>query len=249
MPDLTLVEVNKSFGGLRATSNVSMVVETGEVHALIGPNGAGKTTLVNLITGRLRADAGSIRLGNEDIHLLTPQARVRKGVVRTFQVTNLFGRFCAWENIALAVAERRRLALGLTFPRGFTDDVADEAEGIAQQAGLGACADKPASELSYGQQRLLEIAIALALKPKVLLLDEPAAGLPAADHHIISNVISAMAPEVAVLLIEHDMDLVFSLADTVTVLNEGAVLSSGPPALVRQDPQVKAAYLGTLHDD
>lgn len=248
MTALELVNVTKRFGGLVVANNVSLALQEGEVCALIGPNGAGKTTLVNLITGRLRADSGEIRLRGEDILRFPPQQRVRSGLVRTFQITTLFAGFTVWENIALAVAERRGLGLAMFPGRGFPDVVVEEAETISQQVRLNDVGNSITRELAYGQQRVLEIALALALKPTVLLLDEPAAGLPSSEHFLIIDVIRRLPADVAVLLIEHDMDLVFSLSQKITVLVEGAVLVSGAPDEIRRDSGVKSAYLGDLHN-
>jgi len=248
MTVLELSGVTKRFGGLVASNNVTFDLKQGEVLALIGPNGAGKTTLINLITGRLIPDSGDIHLMGQDIRRLSPQRRVGRGLVRTFQITTLFAEFTVWENIALAAAER--LGLGMrTWPGcGFSRSVIVEAEAIAEQVRLSGVGMRVARELSYGQQRVLEIAIALALRPKVLLLDEPAAGLPSSDHGLITDVIRNLPDGVGVLLIEHDMDLVFSLADRITVLAEGTVLMSGAPQVVAQDRRVKSVYLGGVDD-
>ena len=233
------------FGGLVVTNDVSLTLEPGARHALIGPNGAGKTTLVNLITGRLRPRAGTVRLGGQDVTSLPQHRRTRLGLVRNFQVTNLFPSFSAYENIALAVAERAGRGLSLRSRRGFTPEVADEAEEIGRRMRLGAIGTAPVRDLAYGQQRLVELAVALALRPRVLLLDEPAAGLPAADHAMILGALDDLPADVAVLLIEHDMPLVFRFARDITVLAEGAVIARGTPDAIRGNPQVRAAYLGS----
>lgn len=248
MTALVLDHVSKRFGGLVATNDVSLVIPAGARHALIGPNGAGKTTLVNLMTGRLKPSAGSIRLDGADVTGLSPNARVRRGLVRNFQVTNLFPSFSAYENVALAVAEREGRGLRLWPASGFPSHVVDEAEEIAIRMRLGRVGNHRVCDLAYGQQRLVEFAVALALKPRVLLLDEPAAGLPASDHAVILDVIADLPAEVAVVLIEHDMPLVFGFARSITVLAEGAVLASGTPDEIRADPRVRAAYLGSRHD-
>ncbi len=233
------------FGGLAVTNDVSLSLEQGARHALIGPNGAGKTTLVNLVAGHLRPHSGTIRLAGRDVTTLPPHRRTRLGLVRNFQVTNLFASFSAFENIALAVAERDRSGLSLRGRRGFAAGVADEAEAIGRRIGLGEVGTTLVRDLAYGQQRLVELAVALALRPRVLVLDEPAAGLPAADHAVILGALDALPAEVAVLLIEHDMQLVFRFAREITVLAEGRVIARGSPDLVRADRLVRAAYLGS----
>ncbi len=233
------------FGGLVVTNGVSLSLEPGARHALIGPNGAGKTTLVNLVTGRLRPRSGTIHLAGQDVTALPQHRRTRLGLVRNFQVTNLFVSFSALENIALAIAERDGHGLSLRSRRGFASYVADEAEALGRRMGLGGIGTASVVGLTYGQQRLVELAVALALRPRVLLLDEPAAGLPAADHAMILDALDALPADVAVLLIEHDMPLVFRFARDITVLAEGAVIAQGTPDAIHGDARVRAAYLGT----
>jgi len=233
------------FGGLVVTNGVSLSLEPGARHALIGPNGAGKTTLVNLVTGRLRPRSGTIHLAGQDVTALPQHRRTRLGLVRNFQVTNLFASFSALENIALGIAERDGHGLSLRSRRGFASYVADEAEALGRRMGLGGIGTASVVGLAYGQQRLVELAVALALRPRVLLLDEPAAGLPAADHAMILDALEALPADVAVLLIEHDMPLVFRFARDITVLAEGAVIAQGTPDAIRGDARVRAAYLGT----
>jgi len=233
------------FGGLVVTNGVSLSLEPGARHALIGPNGAGKTTLVNLVTGRLRPRSGTVRLAGQDVTALPQHRRTRLGLVRNFQVTNLFPSFSAFENVSLAVAERDGHGLSMRSRRGFASHVADEAEAVAWRMGLGAIGTTPVSDLAYGQQRLVELAVALALRPRVLLLDEPAAGLPSADHAMILGALDNLPADVAVLLIEHDMPLVFRFACAITVLAEGAVIARGAPDAIGADPRVRAAYLGS----
>jgi branched-chain amino acid transport system ATP-binding protein len=244
-PVLELDTLVMRFGGLLVTDGVSLALQPGARHALIGPNGAGKTTLVNLVTGQLRPRSGSVRLDGADVTRLPQHRRTRLGLVRNFQVTNLFPSFSAFETIALAVAEREGCGLALRGRRGFADHVADEAEEVARRMGLGDVGAGPVSSLAYGQQRLVELAVALALRPRVLLLDEPAAGLPAADHSVILDALDALPETVAVLLIEHDMPLVFRFARAITVLAEGAVIAEGAPAAIAANPLVRAAYLGS----
>ena len=242
---LQLSNLTMRFGGLAVTNDVSLTLAPGARHALIGPNGAGKTTLVNLVTGRLRPLSGTVHLAGRDVTALPQHRRTRLGLVRNFQVTNLFASFSALENVALAVTEREGAGLSLRSRRGFASPIADEAEGIARRMGLGEVGTTLVRDLAYGQQRLVELAVAMALRPHVLLLDEPAAGLPAADHARILDALDDLPPEVAVLLIEHDMPLVFRFARDITVLVEGAVIAQGAPDAIRQDRRVRAAYLGT----
>lgn len=242
---LELNGLTMRFGGLVVTDGVCLALEPGARHALIGPNGAGKTTLVNLVTGRLRPHSGTVRLAGQDVTALAPHRRTRLGLVRNFQVTNLFPSFSALENIALAVGEREGAGLSLRSRRGFASHIADEAEAIGQRMRLGGVGGARVRDLAYGQQRLVELAVAMALRPRVLLLDEPAAGLPASDHAMILAALDGLPDDVAVLLIEHDMTLVFSFAREITVLAEGAVIASGPPDAIRQDARVRAVYLGT----
>jgi branched-chain amino acid transport system ATP-binding protein len=242
---LTMENLVMRFGGLVVTAGVSLSLQPGARHALIGPNGAGKTTLVNLVTGRLRPRSGTIRLAGQDVTALPQHRRTRLGLVRNFQVTNLFASFSALENIALAIAERDGRSLSLRSRRGFASHVADEAEVVGRQMGLGGIGTGSVAGLAYGQQRLVELAVALALRPRVLLLDEPAAGLPAGDHAMILDALDALPVNVAVLLIEHDMPLVFRFARYITVLAEGAVIAEGTPDAIRSDARVRAAYLGT----
>ena len=233
----------KRFGGLVATNDVTFSLEKGARHALIGPNGAGKTTFVNLLTGVLPPSAGRVLLEGEDITRLKPEARVRRGLVRTFQINQLFADLTPLETLALAVGER--LGEGTTWYRPVRGDVlAREVDEVATRFGLADVLDVRTDTLPYGKQRLLEIAVAFAWAPRVLLLDEPAAGVPESERHDILAVVGSLPRDVTVLLIEHDMDLVFSFADRISVLVSGALLTEGPPEQVARDPQVKAVYLG-----
>lgn len=244
MNALELKNLTLQFGGLVVTKNVSLTLEPGARHALIGPNGAGKTTLINLITGKLTPKSGAVLLGGKDLKGVSQPDRVRSGLVRNFQVTNLFPTFTAMENIALAISERERHGLSFRAGFGFPRNVVEEAEAIAARTRLGNVPPVPVRYLAYGQQRLVELAVAMALQPKVLLLDEPAAGLPAGDHEVILGVLDELPNDVAVLLVEHDMPLVFRFARQITVLAEGAVIARGTPDEIRQNQQVRAAYLG-----
>ena len=213
-------------------------------YALIGPNGAGKTTLINLITGMLRPDAGRIMLGDDDITALPPEQRVRRGLVRTFQINSLFPHLTALESVTLAVCERRRVAQ--TWWRQLTAyrDEIDEAYDILSALTLAPVCHRLTRELAYGQQRLLEIALALATKPKVLLLDEPAAGVPREESRELFAAIAGLSRDITVLFIEHDMDLVFRFASRVIVMVGGRVLLEGTPHEIAADPRVRAVYLG-----
>ena len=243
-PALELRHLVMRFGGLVVTNDVSLALEPGARHALIGPNGAGKTTLVNQITGRLRPVAGTVHLAGQDVTTTSQHRRAQLGLARNFQVTNLFLSFSAFENIALAVAERERTGLSLRSRRGFPSPIADEAEQIATHMRLGPLGANLVRDLAYGQQRLVELAVALALRPRVLLLDEPAAGLPASDHAMILDALDRLPEDVAVLLIEHDMPLVFRFARQITVMAEGAIIAAGTPDEVRGNEAVRDVYLG-----
>jgi ABC-type branched-subunit amino acid transport system ATPase component len=238
----------KRFGGLVATSDVSFTLERGARHALIGPNGAGKTTFVNLLTGVVAPSAGQVLLAGQDITRLSPEARVRRGLVRTFQINQLFADLTPLETLSLAVGER--LGLGGDWRRrvGAVDSVAREVAEVAARFGLGDALDARTDTLPYGKQRLLEIAVAFACAPDVLLLDEPAAGVPEAERRDILDAIAALPADVSVLLIEHDMDLVFSFARRISVLVDGGLLVEGEPEAIAADSRVRAVYLGERSD-
>jgi len=234
----------KSFGALAVAQSIDLDLRPGARLGLIGPNGAGKTSFVNLLTGMLRADAGTIRLDGEEITGLKPETRVRRGLVRTHQINTLLLETSLRENVAIAVAERESFAW--RFLRFTPQWRRCLAEGEAQLAefGIADLAAQKVAELPYGQQRLLEIAIALVLKPRVLLLDEPAAGVPAAEAHQIHEALEKLPAEISILMIEHDMDVVFRFAREIVVLVQGRVLTTGTPQAVAADPQVRAVYLG-----
>jgi branched-chain amino acid transport system ATP-binding protein len=236
--------LNKSFGSLVVASDVELNLPAGVRYALIGPNGAGKTTLINLITGMLRPDAGRIFLGEQDITAAPPDDRVRLGLVRTFQINSLFPHLTALESVMLAVCERRRVAQTWWQPLTAYRHEADEAYDILSSLTLAAVCHRLTRELPYGQQRLLEIALALATKPKVLLLDEPAAGVPREESRELFAAIAGLSSDITVLFIEHDMDLVFRFAARVIVMVGGRVLVEGTPAEIASDPRVRAVYLG-----
>ena len=241
---LEITGLCRSFGALTVTDNVNLRLAQGARHAVIGPNGAGKTTLVNLLTGVLRASTGRIMLGGKDVTQLAPDCRVRLGLARTFQINQLFADMLVLENLAVAVAERRRVGARWWRAARSRAAVMEEARALADGFHLAPLLDRRVGGLSYGQQRLMEIALAIACRPRVLLLDEPAAGVPESEREDILAAVAALPADVTVLLIEHDMDLVFRFAASMTVLVAGAVLMEGPPAAVAADQRVRDVYLG-----
>jgi len=247
-PVLQTVGLEKKFGGLTATSNVSLGIEPGARHALIGPNGAGKTTLINLLTGVLKPTAGRILLDGRDITTLEPHARVRLGIARTFQINQLFADLTPLETVGLAVSER--LGTGADWRRIFGNrpDLVDETLTLLESFRLLDVMNERTAILPYGQQRLLEIAAAVASRPRVLLLDEPAAGVPEDERHVILATVGALPADVTVMLIEHDMDLVFQFAKRISVLVNGALFAEGTPEAIARDPRVKEVYLGDAGD-
>ena len=224
--------------------DIDLDLPQGVRYALIGPNGAGKTTLINLVTGMLRPDGGRITLGGEDITALKPDARVRRGLARTFQINTLFPHLTALESVALAVLEREGKAH--TWWRGLPrfSTPLDEAHSILRSLRLERQEHRPTRELAYGQQRLLEIALALATRPRVLLLDEPAAGVPKDDSAELFEAIAALSSELTVLFIEHDMEVVFRFASRILVMVGGRILVQGTPQEIANDPRVREVYLG-----
>ena len=234
----------KSFGSLVVAQDIELALPQGVRYALIGPNGAGKTTLINLMTGMLRPDSGKIFLGEDEITSLKPDARVKRGLARTFQINTLFPDLSALEAVTLAVCERRGDA-GTWWRRlPSYREAADEAYGILVSLKLGADCYRPTRELAYGRQRLLEIALALATRPKVLLLDEPAAGVPRDESADLFEAISGLASDLTVLFIEHDMDVVFRFASRIIVMVSGRILVEGSPDEIARNPDVRSVYLG-----
>ncbi|MGE3993765.1 ABC transporter ATP-binding protein [Pseudorhodoplanes sp.] len=242
---LELRGLSKNFAAIRVANNISFNLPVGARHGLIGPNGAGKTTLVHLISGLLRPSAGSISLLGADITHLPPERRVALGLARTFQITSLFPALTVAENVGIALGARHGIdqqAWGSILRR---PDILDEAAALLDQLGILALASNSVSELPYGQRRLVEIAVVLALKPKVLLLDEPAAGLSSFDRVVLVELLLRLPASLAVLIIEHDMSLIFRVAQRITVMLEGEILTEGSVAETRADPRVRDVYLGT----
>jgi branched-chain amino acid transport system ATP-binding protein len=237
----------KQFGGLVVADNIDFCLEAGARHALIGPNGAGKTTFVNMLTGRLAPTSGAVLLAGEEITGLSQPARVKRGVGRTFQISSLFPDLTVLDNVAIGVAERRGVAGRWWRPASTYAEVRDEAMELLALLGLADEARRPVIDLAYGEQRLVEIAIALGLKPRVLLLDEPAAGVPSLAVPLVLRVLAALPKDIAILIIEHDMDLVYQFAERITVLVQGKVLCAGTPAEISSDPRVHQVYLGERH--
>ncbi len=243
-PILSIRGLEKRFAGIVATNNLSLDVQAGETHALIGPNGAGKTTLIAQLQGELTPDGGAISFDGADITREPAWRRARLGIARSFQITSVFPAFTALQNVALAAQARERHGF-----RFFKSASADSAlTGPAMEAlttiGLDSRADIAAEDLSHGERRQLELAMALAMKPKILLLDEPMAGMGRQDGQRMTKILAGLKQNYAILLVEHDMDAVFALADRVSVLVAGAVIATGDPAAIRSDAAVKAAYLG-----
>lgn len=241
---LSAIGLVKTFGGIKATQNVTLHLKKGARHALIGPNGAGKTTLINLLTGVLKPTSGRIELLGEDISNLSPHLRVRKGLVRTFQINQLFDTLTPLETLSLVVSQHLGLGGVWHKPMGLTQEVLERVHQLLSQFRLTEVMNTKTSLMSYGKRRLLEMAIALACNPKVLLLDEPVAGVPTGERDELLATVAALPADVSILLIEHDMDLVFNFANKMTVLVNGALLTEGTPEEIANDPQVKAVYLG-----
>jgi branched-chain amino acid transport system ATP-binding protein len=244
IPALSTRGLAKRFGSLVVASDITLTIPHGVRYALIGPNGAGKTTLINLINGMLRPDAGQVFLGAAEITTFKPDARVRAGLVRTFQINTLFPRLTPLEAVMLAICERRGMAGTWWKSLSSYPDAAEEAYGLLQRLGLGDDCNRQTRELAYGQQRLLEIAIALATNPKVLLLDEPAAGVPHEESAALFAAIAGLSKDITVLFIEHDMDLVFRFASRIIVMVGGRILVEGTPQEIAADTRVREVYLG-----
>jgi ABC-type branched-subunit amino acid transport system ATPase component len=237
--------LNKSFGSLAVAQNIDLALPKGVRYALIGPNGAGKTTLINLLTGMVRPDSGEIALAGEPIAHLRPEARVRRGLVRTFQINTLFPQLTPIEAVTLAVLEREKQSEHWLTPLSAHSAAIDEAYAILQSLRLADVATRLTRELAYGQQRLLEIALALATRPRVLLLDEPAAGVPKEESAELFSVIAGLSADLTVLFIEHDMDVVFRFASRIIVMVGGRILVEGTPQEIAVDERVREVYLGS----
>jgi len=238
----------KSFGALTVAEQINFRLEPGSRHALIGPNGAGKTTFVNLLTGRLAPTSGQVFIGGQDVTAMPQAERVRRGLGRTFQINTLFKKMTVLDNVALGVAERLQVADQMWQPARVLKAVRDESMALLELLGISADAGLRITDLPYGKQRLVEIAIALGLQPKVLLLDEPAAGVPSMESDRILQALDALPTDMAILIIEHDMDLVFRFAKRITVLVQGEVLCEGSPQEIAADKRVHQVYLGAQHD-
>jgi ABC-type branched-subunit amino acid transport system ATPase component len=234
----------KNFGALRATRDVTFALEQGARHALIGPNGAGKTTFINLLTGVLAPSSGQVLFKDRDITEVAQAERVKLGIARTFQINRLFRGLSVLENVYMSIAERVGAAAGMLAPAGARTDVIEESMELLGRLKLADDAHRTIPELPYGRQRLVELAITLGLKPEVLLLDEPAAGVPSTESHIILDAIDALPKTIGVLIIDHDMDLVFRFAKRITVMVLGAVFAEGTPREIGANPDVRAVYLG-----
>ncbi len=237
----------KRFGALTVAEKINFRLESGARHALIGPNGAGKTTFVNLLTGLLTPTSGKVTLGGEDVTLLPQSGRVKRGLGRTFQINTLFREMSVLDNVALGIAERLGLSGKLWRPASAHRVVRDEAIELLGSLGIADEGARRVLDLPYGKQRLVEIAIALGLKPRVLLLDEPAAGVPSQESERILQALDNLPPDIAILIIEHDMDLVFRFARRITVMVQGEVLCEGTPDEIANDTRVQSVYLGEKH--
>ncbi|MBV9539435.1 MAG: ABC transporter ATP-binding protein [Acidisphaera sp.] len=241
---LETVGLNRSFGSLQVTRDVTFALPVGARHALIGPNGAGKSTLINLLTGALMPSSGVVKLDGVEVTNLPAERRVRRGLARTFQINTLFADLSPLESVVMAICERDRIGGAALRPLSRCRDAITEAAALLERLGFGTDARRQTRQLPYGRQRLLEIALALSLRPKVLLLDEPAAGVPTGESAEIFEAIAALPSHVAVLFIEHDMELVARFAQHVTVLVAGAILTEGTPAEIGAHPAVREVYLG-----
>jgi branched-chain amino acid transport system ATP-binding protein len=244
---LETCSLSKNFGALAAARDINFRLEAGARHALIGPNGAGKTTFINLLTGVFLPSQGEVLLRGRVITAMQQAARVKLGIARTFQINRLFRGLSVLENAYISVAERRGVAPSMLSPAGRRKDVVEEAMRLLATLRLADDADRRISELPYGRQRLVELAIALGQQPEVLLLDEPAAGVPSAESHIILDAVAALPKHIGVLIIDHDMDLVFRFAERITVLVGGAVFAEGTPKEIGSDQRVRDVYLGQAH--
>jgi branched-chain amino acid transport system ATP-binding protein len=241
---LEVRELRKSFGALAATDGVSFELREGETHAIIGPNGAGKTTLISQLAGNLRPDSGQVRFAGEDVTRLSAPARAHKGFARSFQITSIYRDFSALDNVALAVQAQAGHSFRFWKPARAEQMLREPARAMLEEVGLGARADVLAANLAHGEQRQLEVAMALATRPRLLLLDEPVAGMGQEESQRMVQFLRSLKGKRSIILVEHDMDAVFTLADRVSVLVYGRILASGTPEAMRANPEVRRAYLG-----
>ena len=241
---LTVSGLVKRFGGLLATDNVSLEIRTGEIHAIIGPNGAGKTTLIAQLAGEIVPNGGTIDFAGHDVTALPVDARARLGIARSYQITQIFKGFSARDNVAMAVQAQDGHSFRAWAPARADKSLRDPAQAILERVGLGARGDVRAVNLAHGEQRQLEIAMALATRPRLLLLDEPMAGMGKDESERMTALLAKLKGEETILLIEHDMDVVFALADRISVLVYGRVIATGSPEAIRANDEVRAAYLG-----
>jgi branched-chain amino acid transport system ATP-binding protein len=244
MSALIVQDLSQNFGGVQALSDVSFTVEPGERRLIIGPNGAGKTTLFNMLSGTFRVSGGKVMLFDRDITDVPAYERARMGLARTFQITNLFPRLTVLENVLLALQASDDTAFSLHRRMTANRHLFDRANTLLEEWGLTAIAGQPAKEISYGEQRQIDLILAMAVRPKVLLLDEPTAGLSAAEVVRVVGMVRSLPREVTILMIEHDMDVAFDLADRITVLHQGRLIAEGDPETIRHHPQVSEIYLG-----
>lgn len=247
MRGLDVKNLSKHFGGLTVAQDITFNLPPGSRKALIGPNGAGKSTLANLITGILPPSGGAISFEGRDIGRMSEVRRVKAGIAKTFQITTLFARLTVRENLRLALIEREGRGFAMFRPADADAQTEAEIDGYLASFNLTDLADWPVRDLAYGQQRLVEMALTLALRPRVLILDEPAAGVPSSETHLIIDAIEALPEDLAVLIIEHDMDLVFRVAQSIIVLVQGRILIEGTPEQIAADPDVRDLYLGGGH--
>jgi branched-chain amino acid transport system ATP-binding protein len=243
-PVLQTIGLSKQFGALTVADQIDFQLEPGARHALIGPNGAGKTTFVNLLTGRLTPSSGLVKIIGQDATQLSESERVKMGLGRTFQINSLFNKMTVMDNVSLGISERLGISKKMWRTASAFKNLQEETIEILDLLGIADDANEIVSQLPYGKQRLVEIAISLGLKPKVLLLDEPAAGVPSMESGRILKALDALPPDIAILMIEHDMDLVFQFASRITVLVQGAVLCEGTPEEIAKDKRVHQVYLG-----
>ena len=236
--------LTKSFGALLASDNVELQVREGETHAIIGPNGAGKTTLIGQLAGELRPDRGEVRFEGEEITALSASERARKGLARSFQITSIYADFSALENVMLAVQAHAGHSFRFWGAAREERALRSAAQGVLEEVGLGARADALGATLAHGEQRALEIAMALAGRPRLMLLDEPVSGMGAEETQRMIALLATLKGGKTIILVEHDMDAVFSLADRISVLVYGRIIASGTPAEIRANPEVRRAYLG-----